>query len=437
MENKYNRETQNFYYLHMGYDSDALSKENPFVGIALKIEDKDDNNYDIIYEYNNSANKLSSNFFIHGLKHNDILLVHVKNKNKETYNICKITEDSIETDGVYKYVRKVKLILENISCPELVNKIKEYQINKLHSILVGINHLKNYLLDIIYAHKEFASENTILYGIPGCGKSYKVKNDYLKKVDNSNVERLVFHPDYTYSDFIGQIMPRLEGDTLTYKFVPGPFTKILKKAIMDESEVFYLVIEEINRGNAPAILGDIFQLLDRNYLGSSEYLISNPDIARYIYDNEDQKIFIPRNLSIIATMNTCDQNVFTLDTAFQRRWRMEFIQNIKENCDFRDKIIANTKITWATFVDTINEKICNINNFQDSTSDKRLGYFFIKSEELSDAKIFCEKVIKYLYDDVFKYKRDNLFKKDYYSFEQIVKQFTTSDNPLDIFNNLF
>lgn len=163
----------------------------------------------------------------------------------------------------------------------------------------------------------FIGKNILLYGVPGSGKSFTIKQEYCN--DEERLERLVFHPDYTNSDFVGQILPIVSEGIVTYEFKPGPFTRLLKKAYKNPEIEFFLIIEEINRGNAPAIFGEIFQLLDRNDKGASEYGISNADLAKIIYDNEDLKVRIPSNITIICTMNTSDQNVFTLDTAFQRR----------------------------------------------------------------------------------------------------------------------
>lgn len=165
-------------------------------------------------------------------------------------------------------------------------------------------------------------KNIILYGVPGSGKSYTLQRDYCN--DNSVVEKIVFHPDYSYSDFVGQIMPSVDDSGIvSYKFNPGPFTNILKKAYHNPQTKHVLVIDEINRGNAPAIFGEIFQLLDRLKhdkdgfkKGSSEYAINNTDIANIVHNDKNASIRIPSNLWIIATMNTSDQNVFTLDTAF-------------------------------------------------------------------------------------------------------------------------
>lgn len=261
--------------------------------------------------------------------------------------------------------------------------------------------------------------NVILYGVPGAGKSWTIKNHYCS--DESLMERLVFHPDYTYSDFVGQIIPKLDADgNVNYVFNPGPFTKIVKKAYGNPNKMFYLVIEEINRGNAPAIFGDIFQLLDRDANGTSEYAITNADIAKVVYGDENHKVKIPSNLTILCTMNTSDQNVFTLDTAFQRRWNMRLIQN-KFLDDANERTFAETKIldtdvTWEKFFTEINAIILKKNIRMTSSEDKRLGTHFIKPSDLvfvagdiRQNSMFAEKVLKYLWDDAFKFNKDELF----------------------------
>ena len=277
-------------------------------------------------------------------------------------------------------------------------------------------------------------ENVLLYGVPGSGKSRYIKDNY--PADEKYKERVVFHPDYTYSDFVGQILPRVKGKNLEYEFTPGPFTKILRKAYEDPENPYYLVIEEINRGNAPAIFGEIFQLLDRkndevddpSKIGESEYEITNSDVAREVYGDENKKVAIPSNLWILATMNTSDQNVFTLDTAFQRRWRMQQIPNkFKDDHKFADKPIMDTSITWRDFNETINDIIITKNPMS-STEDKRLGTYFVKAQDLQvDSKAFPEKVIKYLWDDAVKFSRDTIFRDDRFpSLELVIEHFETS-----------
>ena len=322
-------------------------------------------------------------------------------------------------------------------------------------------------------------KNVLLYGVPGSGKSWTIEHEYVKPT--SRVERLVFHPDYTYSDFVGQILPCVAEDRqVTYEFTPGPFTNILRDAYQNPKEEFILVIEEINRGNAPAIFGEIFQLLDRKVddddssnsypVGTSEYGITNANIAKIVYGDPTHKVRIPSNLSIIATMNTSDQNVFTLDTAFQRRWQMRLIENSFENVDpsFANMPILDTTVTWETFCTEINKIIIGNGVRTTSSEDKRLGAYFIHKRDLTfDSNMgdlkdgtydelrkkesaqtiteeekaqlatirsammqnrrFPEKVIKYLWDDAFKFNREAIFDVGaYQSLEDVIRAFLYS-----------
>ena len=265
------------------------------------------------------------------------------------------------------------------------------------------------------------AENILLYGVPGSGKSNAVKTEYCN--DDSHMERVVFHPDYTYSDFVGQILPKVTAGHVTYDFDPGPFTKIMKRACATPEEEFFLVVEEINRGNAPAIFGDIFQLLDRDVYGVSEYGVSNEKVAEYIYGNKERKIKIPSNLYVIATMNTSDQNVFTLDTAFKRRWTMRFVENNVDACSFANKQICAWPVTWGAFVKTINRRIIELGENNLSNEDHRLGAYFVHEEDLSDSVRFGEKVLMYLWNDAFKFDHDKVFKSDYRTLDELVIAF--------------
>lgn len=320
-------------------------------------------------------------------------------------------------------------------------------------------------------------ENVLLYGVPGSGKSWTIEHEYCKP--GSIVERLVFHPDYTYSDFIGQILPAVAEDgQVSYKFTPGPFTNILRDAYNNPGKEYILIIEEINRGNAPAIFGEVFQLLDRKVeirdidddgypIGTSEYGITSTNIAEEMYgkDRKTEKVRIPSNLSIIGTMNTSDQNVFTLDTAFQRRWDMRLIENDFENVDptLADAEILDTTVTWRNFCVEINKIVVGNSARMTSAEDKRLGAYFVHLRDLkfNDAmgdlkeydalrrkeskgtltddektqiaiirdairqnRKFPEKVIKYLWDDAFKFNREVIFEvTEYQSLEQVIRAF--------------
>ena len=342
-------------------------------------------------------------------------------------------------------------------------------------------------------------ENVLLYGVPGSGKSWTIEHEYCKP--GSVIERLVFHPDYTYSDFIGQILPAVAEDgQVSYKFTPGPFTNILRESYHNPGTEYILIIEEINRGNAPAIFGEVFQLLDRKVeirdidddgypIGTSEYGITNMNIAEEMYgkDRTTEKVRIPSNLSIIGTMNTSDQNVFTLDTAFQRRWDMRLIENDFANVDstLADAEILDTTVTWRNFCVEINKIVVGNSARMTSAEDKRLGAYFVHLRDLkfNDAmgdlkeydalrkkeskgaltpeektqiavirdamrqnRKFPEKVIKYLWDDAFKFNREVIFEvTEYQSLEQVIRAFMYAkglerfkvfkDNVRDAFTN--
>lgn len=319
--------------------------------------------------------------------------------------------------------------------------------------------LKIYNVDKVILDEELNSENNIsqrmtggtnilLYGVPGSGKSHKITTEYCN--DESRMERLVFHPDYMNTDFVGQILPVVkENGDITYSFVPGPFTRILKKAIGNPTEHFYLIVEELNRGNAQGIFGEIFQLLDRDKNGTSVYGINNSVIAEEVYGDKTKQIRIPSNLSLLATMNTADQNVFTLDTAFQRRWTMEMIENDVEASDYAGYFIADSQYTWSIFNSVVNNQILETSNQTLSSEDKRMGAYFISSKILNKEYIqelpsndeqvlnefneknkrFAEKVLKYLWDDAFKFNRGALFNvNEFASLEAIIKHFTDNKN---------
>lgn len=239
--------------------------------------------------------------------------------------------------------------------------------------------------------------------------------------------------------------------TIAYEFTPGPFTEILQRATQTPTEHFYLVIEEINRGNAAAIFGEVFQLLDRTDDGESQYPVRKKELCEYLQKDE---IRLPGNLSIIATMNTSDQNVFTLDNAFQRRFDMVLVRSgVTRNPD-ADKTeskytfdsddiekqfyarIEGTDALWGNFWDWINFKITDKLQGIASTEDKRFGLWFVKNVEAKNddgtisrkipRKVFAEKVLKYLWDDVFKFKRREIFSECIHTLEELISTFEES-----------
>ncbi len=281
-------------------------------------------------------------------------------------------------------------------------------------------------------------ENILLYGVPGVGKSYEIRRRYCD--DPDRMERVVFHPDYTCADFIGQLLPVLRGEELRYEFTPGPFTSALKKAWDRPGEEVFLVIEEINRGNAPAIFGELFQLLDRKTqeggyppeeAGESEYAVTSYDIAEKVYGDRDQKVRIPSNMWILATMNTADQNVSPLDTAFQRRWSMRHIRNDVMGAGHAHERIQGSEIEWGAFALTVNELVTDIGRDMASSEDKRLGAYFVRRSELA-ADRFPEKVLKYLWDDAFRMDRETVFQERFRSLEDVIEAYgEAQQDPLE------
>ena len=330
---------------------------------------------------------------------------------------------------------------------------------KLQFVNDASNPFGDYVPTIEECNRATTGCNVLLYGVPGAGKSWTIEHEYC--ADEGCMERLVFHPDYMYSDFVGQILPVVrDDDKVRYEFTPGPFTKLLKKAYWNPAQSFYLIVEEINRGNAPAIFGEIFQLLDRKdedeidengeilyKKGTSEYGITNANIARIVYGDENHKVRIPANMSILGTMNTSDQNVFTLDTAFQRRWIMRMIPNSFKNHRFADNKILDTTVSWKQFCETINDEILRRNNIT-SSEDKRLGAYFVTASDLEMVYVdagasesekiqaehhnnrFAEKVLKYLWDDAFKFAHQDTFNtRQFVSLERIIEAFMDSAKP--------
>ena len=311
--------------------------------------------------------------------------------------------------------------------------------------------------DISYDDFVKGGYNAIYYGIPGCGKSFEANRE-ANKLTNSNQDliiRTTFYPDYTNSDFIGQIIPKIDDNdknNVLYDIQGGPFTDAMVLAYNNPSSNVCLIIEEINRGNAAAIFGDLFQLLDRKEDGNSVYYIENYTISKYLEREcinktyNYNKIRIPSNLYLIGTMNTSDQNVFTLDTAFKRRWEMRHIVNNVDKSEYADKIIPILNMSWKDFVKKINFQIThNEDDLGINGEDKQLGAYFISGIEWGKmdkliqtnnseeaARIFAEKVLSYIWEDVAKLNKDSLFKKDYRVFDDVVSDFLANVDVLDL-----
>ena len=299
--------------------------------------------------------------------------------------------------------------------------------------------------------------NRILFGAPGTGKSFTLNHEKdLLLADGGEYERVTFHPDYSYANFVGTYKPvpckDSDGkDAITYSYVPGPFMRTYVKALQnsrtDAPNPFLLVIEEINRANVAAVFGDVFQLLDRGNDEVSEYPIqASEDIKKYLAGelggNPDDyaEIRIPDNMFIWATMNSADQGVFPMDTAFKRRWDFTYLGiDDSEAGIVGKKVILGQGdyrriVEWNALRKAINNELLTYK----VNEDKLMGPYFISKKNLPEdemidpavfARIFKNKVIMYLFDDAAKQKRITLFggcdEKAKNQYSKICREFDT------------
>jgi|GEM_PF-3170160 len=276
----------------------------------------------------------------------------------------------------------------------------------------------------------------IYFGTPGCGKSHAVK-EFVTSHPGIEI-RTTFHPDTDYASFVGAYKPSKDTGGITYKYVPQAFTKAYCKAWKNPDTPVYLIIEEINRGNCAQIFGDLFQLLDRDE-GVSEYPVSpDTDLEEYLKTElmrldsgevigtdgiEDNKLTLPANLHILATMNTSDQSLFPMDSAFKRRWNWIYVPIDADNPESQFVItLGDKKYEWGKFLIAANEHIKDVSE----SEDKQMGNFFIKDD--IKTKNFVSKVMFYLWSEVCKdeYRARSFFhykdgNNDEFSFNQLFK----------------
>ena len=309
--------------------------------------------------------------------------------------------------------------------------------------------------------------NRILFGAPGTGKSYTLNKEknILLGVDNEiNYERVTFHPDYSYANFVGTYKPvpykdESGKDSITYKYVPGPFMRIYVKAILngrtENVKPYILIIEEINRANVAAVFGDVFQLLDRDDYGISEYPIqASEDMKKYLAEalggdpDDFCQLRIPDNMFIWATMNSADQGVFPMDTAFKRRWDFTYLGIDDSENELIGKYVVlgnqnRQKVEWNKLRKAINVFLAK----QKINEDKQLGPYFIsrsivvpKETNVIDRerfiKTFKNKVIMYLFEDAARQKRSSLFEgcfENSIRYSEICREF--DEKGIGIFNH--
>ncbi|MEZ7578488.1 hypothetical protein [Veillonella sp. 27098_8_77] len=311
---------------------------------------------------------------------------------------------------------------------------------------------------ILSEYKQEKPLQVMYYGAPGTGKSYRIGSlikesypGYTEYDDNPYVFRTTIYRDYSYFDFVGNIMPVTKEGKVSYEFVPGIFTTALCAALrtQDRNIDVYLILEEMSRGDIASIFGDIFQLLDRDDTGKSMYGINNKSIYEYLILNgaikAGHKIIIPSNLHIIGTVNTSDQNVNVIDTAFKRRFDFKYIGVDPITVDpipvdgkddeyvnnFDIKFTNSDTYEWVKLYQAINHIIINDLGLAE---DKQLGPFFLKDKDDDDAnrEQVADKLLHYLWQDVERvsYTGASLFDDSIKSFGQLYSTFNNKKNIL-------
>lgn len=363
----------------------------------------------------------------------------------------------------------------NLDIPEDISEVLEDRANRRGATtgenrvpsLIQLCELLNYVVinsnDVVFVERFFLDEddgdtsdsidatfdkphNRIIFGAPGTGKSYKLNQE--KKIFGNDFERVTFHPNYSYSQFVGTYKPKPKKDMndveyISYEFVPGPFLrtwiKAQKSLLKNDDKNYLLLIEEINRANVAAVFGDVFQLLDRGTDGTSEYDITTSDEMRQFLINEHsfleeeiESIKLPKNMYIWATMNSADQGVNPIDSAFKRRWNFEYI-GIDE---FMDKISKKNiylrpygQVRWNDLRLKINDRLTEAD--LSINEDKLIGPFFLTENELNSKEIdtiIKSKLLMYLFEDVLKHRKGKLFKLDLNTLSKIFAAYDRGEN---------
>lgn len=338
------------------------------------------------------------------------------------------TYDNNEKEHIESYLKGWKTLVKNYKNQFLIIAIDNNGNWEMYDSYVKLLGGNEYIKDFFASHKKTQlkgnSHQIIYFGAPGTGKSHKVREIIGEETNQPNVFRTTFHPDTDYASFVGCYKPSMRPTTsaektltgkdeeIVYSFVPQVFTDAYVYAYKHPSETTYLVLEEINRGNCAQIFGDLFQLLDRKD-GVSEYKIkADNDLAKYLVAQlgeesegiKDGKLCLPANLSILATMNTSDQSLFPMDSAFKRRWEWEYVP-INYSADILsgsfDITIGEKVYSWVEFIQSVNKHIFDLTQ----SEDKQMGNFFIKHSV--DESEFKSKVMFYLWYEVLRDETGN------------------------------
>lgn len=349
-------------------------------------------------------------------------------------------------EGIFKSVLRFNIqdkyscVFEDTTALSDTSLLKEWD-RLMKSLIDGVNEALNYLQFKAddTALSGGAGKNLVYYGPPGTGKSYKA--DMLTLGNSRTI--VTFHPEFSYSDFVGSYKPVSLGDKIKYVFVPQNFIKAYVKAWSNLENPYFLVIEEINRGNCAQIFGDLLQLLDRDFDGFSKYFIdidtelgnylkeyfSSTEILeaytnkisdlyfkrKHIHISEDEAfkvMILPKNLSLVATMNTSDQSLFPMDSAFKRRWEWQYVPIDYDDANNFKIIIGANKYSWSTFLKKINAMIYSSTH----SEDKQLGNRFVNPKDKFIQKHeFVNKVMFYLWYEVY---RDEAFDNSIFKYNK-------------------
>lgn len=337
---------------------------------------------------------------------------------------------TVQTLPLYAVINKALCSANNISSYQ--EKIMPLSIPNLEKAIKTIE----MVINPFQGNPNIIGENKIYYGAPGTGKSYDIE----QRIPRAQNIRTVFHSDTQYGDFVGCLKPTMNNGSIEYSYAPGPFTTAIITALNKPNEHIYLTIEEINRAPAASVFGDIFQLLDRNETGKSTYSIdiTDRDWLNYLNKNlitelPSSQLSIPNNLSIYATMNSSDQAVMPLDTAFKRRWIFEY-----KSLDFHQPHIPQGKIPlakdlneipWAELAIAINSCLSEHN----IPEDRLLGPWFITEKEINSSEkalaTLTGKILNYIWDDVLRHQQRNIiFRPDLKTFAQVCDEINTGNN---------
>lgn len=412
----------------------------------IKAMDERYNYFNSLYEENNESRHIVfeiPNEIEISEEIEDITVEKLAQMLKESYNNPNYNKAVVIHLFGIRYGQTIKQ--KQISLSNII-KLAEISESMEHELRKGVN-LSNYI-NVKEETNEYLSDNMeeifikdriqggsnlIYYGVPGTGKSFSI-DERLNGVDEENIFRVTFHPEFTYNDFIGQLVPTVikEGENkgdITYDFQKGVFTLALEKAYKTPSEPIYLIIEEMSRGNCAAIFGDIFQLLDRvdegEYKDWSRYFVNNKIIAKDIDLIQDDRIKMPSNLYILGTVNTSDQNVFVMDTAFKRRFEWKYIST-KPVKDKNGEYLNNADIVldnehtekWIDLYGVLNKFISSSDKLG-LGEDKQIGQFFIKFNEDDNKEKIQNKLLHYLWFDI----KESSYKTDVKLFEDRITSF--------------